>query len=377
MNFHFTEGQITAQTQFKLFSDEKIAPYAQQHDEEEQLCDQVLQSMRESDYLGSMIPKQYGGMELDTITIGLLNEEIGRGCASVRSLLTVHGMVALGIMRWGTETQRAYWLPRLAKGDTIGAFGLTEPNVGSDAKSVSTTASVEDDTYILNGVKKWITMGQIADVFLIMAQLDGKPTAFLMERNCPGLTIKPMRGLLGARASMIAELNMENCRIPVDNIIGSPGTGLSHVALSCLDYGRYTVSWGAIGTAQACLESSVDYVRKRKQFGRPLRDYQLIQKMITEMIVNIKASRLLCLKAGYLKDEGDPDSIMDTWTAKYFSSIMVNKVASDAVQIHGANGCSSDYPVERYFRDARINEIIEGTTQMHEILISTHGFRTI
>ncbi|MHA6528860.1 acyl-CoA dehydrogenase family protein [Paenibacillus sp. BAC0078] len=377
MDFRLTEEQIELQKQFRCFADEKIAPYAQQHDEDEKLTDEVLEYMKQSGYLGSMIPQQYGGTMLNMVETGLLNEEIGRGCASVRSLLTVHGMVALGILRWGTETQKDYWLPKLASGSKIGAFGLTEPLVGSDAKSVSTSAILHEDSYILNGVKKWITMGQIADVFIIMAQLNGKPTAFLVERDNPNLTIKPMKGLLGCRASMIAELTLEDCRIPADSIIGAPGTGLSHIALTCLDYGRYTVAWGAVGTAQACLEASVHYARKRKQFGRPLREYQLIQKMITEMIVSIKAARLMCFQAGNLKDIGDPDTIMETWAAKYYSASMVNKIASDAVQIHGANGCSRDYPIERYFRDARINEIIEGTSQMHEVLIAMNGFRTI
>ncbi|WP_307416472.1 acyl-CoA dehydrogenase family protein [Paenibacillus sp. W2I17] len=310
-------------------------------------------------------------MELDNITIGILNEEVGRGCSSVRSLLTVQGMVGLAILRWGTEQQRQYWLPALATGTTLGSFGLTEPSVGSDAKSIETTAVLDGDEYILNGHKKWITMGQLADVFLILAQCENKPTAFIVERDSIGFSVEPMSGLLGARASMIAELKMDSCRIPKENLLGQVGTGLSHVALPCLDYGRYTIACGCVGLAKACLDASVHYANSRIQFGRAIRENQMIQKMITEMSVNMKAARMLCYRAGYLRDVGDPESIMETWTAKYFASTMVNKVASDAVQIHGANGCHRDYPVERYYRDARINEIIEGTTQMHEILIAT------
>ncbi|WP_379155576.1 acyl-CoA dehydrogenase family protein [Paenibacillus sp. sgz5001063] len=377
MDFRLSLEQLEYQQAFKDFSDREVMPYAQKHDEEEKLDEHVLDALKSSGYLGSMIPRDYGGMGMDLVSLGLLNEEIGRGCASVRSLLTVHGMVALGILRWGTDEQRSYWLPKLACGEVIGAFGLSEPNVGSDAKSVETKAVLVNGEYVLNGVKKWTTMGQIANIFTIIAELDGKPTAFLVERSQPGLTVKPMRGLMGARATMIAELHLEDCHIPASSMIGASGTGLSHVALSCLDYGRYTVAWGCVGTAQACLEASIRYARKRKQFGKPLRENQLIQKMVTEMIVNIRAARLLCLNAGYLKEIGDPDTIMETWNAKYFSSIIVNKVAGDAVQIHGGNGCIRDYPVERYFRDAKINEIIEGTTQMHEVLISLNGFRTI
>ncbi|PKQ89078.1 acyl-CoA dehydrogenase [Paenibacillus sp. BGI2013] len=371
MKVELNAEQLMWQEQFKDFVDNEIIPYASLNDSEERIHPELLAKITEAGYLGSMLPKEYGGMELDNITIGILNEEVGRGCSSVRSLLTVQGMVGLAILRWGTEQQRQYWLPALATGTTLGSFGLTEPSVGSDAKSIETTAVLDGDEYILNGHKKWITMGQLADVFLILAQCENKPTAFIVERDSIGFSVEPMSGLLGARASMIAELKMDSCRIPKENLLGQVGTGLSHVALPCLDYGRYTIACGCVGLAKACLDASVHYANSRIQFGRAIRENQMIQKMITEMSVNMKAARMLCYRAGYLRDVGDPESIMETWTAKYFASTMVNKVASDAVQIHGANGCHRDYPVERYYRDARINEIIEGTTQMHEILIAT------
>jgi glutaryl-CoA dehydrogenase (non-decarboxylating) len=375
MKIELSSEQKIIKDQFKEFTDKEIIPYAKQNDYEETVSKELICKVAEKGYLGSVIPKEYGGMGLDMVSIGILNEEIGRGCSSVRSLLTVHGMVALAILRWGDKKKRDYWLPKMAKGEVIGAFALTEPEVGSDAKSVKTNALLENNQYVLNGTKKWTTMGQIADIFLVFAQCDGKPTAFLVERSTPGFSIQPIKGLLGARASMIAELKFEDCHVPEDSIIGTVGTGLTHVALSSLDYGRYTIACGCVGLGQACLEASIRYSRKRKQFGAPLRQNQLIQKMITEMFVDIKAARLLCYNAGYLKDVGDPDSIMETWNAKYFASKIVNKISSDTVQIHGANGCCSDYPVERYFRDARINEIIEGTTQMHEVLIATNAFR--
>lgn len=375
MKIELTHEQMELQEKFREFANTEIAKGAEQFDREEKIPDEVVKKMSEEGYLGSMISGNYGGMGWDSITIGLLNEEFGKACSSVRCILTVHGMLALAIQRWGSDEQKDYWLPRMAKGEVIGAFGLTEPNVGSDAKSIETTAIKEDGKYILNGTKKWITMGQIADLFLIFAKCEEKVTAFLVPRDAPGLKIKPLGGLVGMRASMTTELKMKDCLIDESNIIGKIGTGLSHVGLSSLDYGRYTVACGCIGIAQACLEQSIRYARERKQFGKPLRKYQSIQKMITEMVVNIDAARLLCQKAGYLRDIGDPDSIMQVWTAKYFASIMVNKVANDALQIHGANGCSREYPIERYMRDARIAEIIEGTTQMHEILISSNAFR--
>ncbi len=377
MQLELTDEQMKSKEEFRSFVENEIIPYAQQTDREEQINPQLIKKVAERGYLGSMLPKEYGGMGLDEITLGILNEETGRGCSSVRSLLTVHGMVALAILRWGTPEQKDYWLPKLASGEVIGAFGLTEPNVGSDAKSIEAIAVPEGEEYVLNGHKKWTTMGQIADIILIIAKCNNKPTAFIVERNREGFSSKPIKGLMGARGSMIAELKLENCRIPQCNLVGREGTGLSHVALACLDYGRYTIASGCVGLAQACLEESVKYARKRKQFGSPLRENQLIQKMITEMVVNIKAARLLCYSAGCMKESGDPDSIMETWAAKYFASKMAVKVAGDAVQIHGANGCCSDYPVERHYRDAKINEIIEGTTQMHEILIAVNAFRTV
>lgn len=376
MKIELTPEQLKRKEEFKAFVDNEIIPYAAESDKEERIKPDIIRKTAQMGYLGSMLPMKYGGMGFDNITIGLLNEETGRGCSSVRSLLTVHGMVALAIERWGTDEQREHWLPKIARGEVIAAFGLTEPEVGSDAKSIQASAVLSGDHYIINGRKKWTTLGQIADIFLIFTRCDEKPATFLVERNNPGFKAIPIKGLLGARASMIAELQMDDCIVDKNSLVGSIGTGLSHVALSCLDYGRYTVACGCVGLGQACLEESIRYSRKRKQFGVSLRKNQLIQKMITEMVTDVKAARLLCYYAGYLKDEGDPDSIMETWVAKYFASKMVNRVASNAVQIHGANGCCGDYRVERYFRDARINEIIEGTTQMHEVLISTNAFRS-
>lgn len=377
MKIELTEIQEERKGIFRKFVDEKIIPYARENDLAESMNQAVFDAVIESGYLGSMIPTEYGGLGYDEISIGILNEEVGRGCSSVRSLFTVHGMVALAILKWGSEEQRQKLLPKMAKGEIIGAFGLTEPEVGSDAKSIMSTAELQGDRYILNGTKKWTTMGQVADLFLIFAQCEGKPTAFLVERSFEGFSTIAMKGLMGARASMIAQLEMKDCAVPQDNIIGRVGTGLTHVALSCLDYGRYTVAWGCVGLGQGCLEESIKYSRKRKQFGEPLRKNQLIQKMITEMYVNVEASRQLCYKTGYLREVCDPDSIMHTWTSKYFASKMVNTVANDAVQIHGGNGYYNEYPVERYLRDARVNEIIEGTTQMHEVLIASSVIRSI
>jgi glutaryl-CoA dehydrogenase (non-decarboxylating) len=284
-------------------------------------------------------------------------------------------MVAHVLCKWGSQYQKEHWIPKLASGEAIAAFALSEPNAGSDAKSVETTATPSGNFYILNGKKKWITYGQIADLFLVFTQCEGKPTAFLVEKNRPGLSIKPIVGILGTRASMLAELHLDDCQIPQENLVCRQGFGFSHVASSALDRGRYSVAWGCVGIGQACLEACLQYTSQRQQFGVYLKEHQIIRQMISEAIANVKAARLLCYQAGYLQEIGDPRSISETSIAKYFASTMAVKVASDAVQIHGGNGCSSDYPVERYFRDAKIMEIIEGSTQIQQITIAESGYQ--
>ncbi|MEH2158033.1 acyl-CoA dehydrogenase family protein [Nostoc sp.] len=375
MKLELSAQQKTSQAEFRTFVNEEICPRASECDRNEFTPPEIIKKLAQHGFLGAILPEAFGGQAMDMITYGILNEEIGRGCSSVRSLLTVHNMVAHALCKWGSKSQKEYWLPKLASGEIIAAFALSEPNVGSDAKSVETTATLAGDAYILNGQKKWITYGQIADVFLVFAKCEDKPTAFLVEKNSPGFSVKPMSGILGVRASMSAELQFNNCQIPQENLVGKLGFGFSYVAATALDYGRYSVAWGCVGITQACLEACIKYTSERKQFGVYLKEHQLIRQMITQMIANVKAARLLCYQAGYLKDINDPNSIIETSIAKYFASITATKVANDAVQIHGGNGCSSEYPVERYLRDSKIMEIIEGSTQIQEITIAESGYQ--
>ena len=377
MKIELTPEQKQAQAEFRAFVEEEIFPVADQYDREEYTPADLIEKIARQGFLGALIPRESCGSGMDMITFGLLNEEVGRGCSSIRSLLTVHSMVSHALLRWGNKQQKARWLPELASGRIIGAFGLSEPNVGSDAKSIQTTARPDGDYYLLNGLKKWTTYGQIADLFLIFAQCDGKVSAFLVHRDMPGFSTQPIKGMLGTRASMLAELHLHDCRVHRENLIGGRGFGLASVATSALDIGRYSVAWGCVGLAQACLESSLKYTSERRQFDTYLKDHQLIQQMITAMITNVKAARLLCCQAGYLKDTGDPHTIMETWIAKYFASTIAARAANDAVQIHGANGCSDDYPVQRYLRDSKIMEIIEGSTQIQEITIARYGYQEI
>jgi hypothetical protein len=373
MEIQLTNNQKELKEQFRRFAQEQIAPFAAESDRNEWLSEEIMDKIRRSGYLGSMISEEYGGKGWDPITLGLLNEEVGRVCSSTRAMFTVHGMVAIAIERFGTEEQKKTYLPLMTDGRMLGAFALSEPDAGSDAKSVKCKAEVKIDSFVINGEKKWITMGQAADLFLVVTKLNNNPTVFLVEADTPGLDIVPMSGLMGNRASMLAELHFEDCVIPKENMIGKEGMGLSHVALNSLDYGRYTIAWGCVGLGQACLEKSFSYSGNRKQFGAPINKNQLVQKMLTEMIVEVKAARRMCYYAGYLKQINAAESIMETWNAKYFASKMGVSAADKAVQIHGGNGFIQNYDIERFYRDAKINEVIEGTSQIHEVLIAANA----
>jgi len=375
MRIELTTKQADDQTTFRGFAHQEIMPFADQYDRDERLPQELIGKLAKEGYLGALVPKDYSGLGMDMITFGLLNEEIGRACSSVRSLLTVQSMVAYAVLRCGSKKQKECWLPRLATGQVIGAFALSEPTVGSDARSVQTTATPRGESYVLQGLKQWISFGQVADLFLIFAQCEGKLSAFLVERGTtPGLTVEPISGMLGTRASMLAQVSLDDCEVPEASLIGGLGLGLATVGASSLDIGRYSVAWGCVGIVQACLDACIQYTGARQQFGAYLKDHQLIKQMITEMLTNAKAARLLCYQAGYLKDLGDPGTIMDTLIAKYFASKAAVKAAGDAVQIHGANGCSPAYPVQRYWRDSKVMEIIEGTSQIQEITIAKYAY---
>ena len=375
MNLELTADQRQKRAEYRAFALAEIVPCANDWDREEKIPSELIGKLRERGYLGSLLPRELGGSRTDMLTYGLLTEEIARGCSSVRSLLTVHDMVGHAIQRWGSRELKDRYLPAMAQGELLGALALSEPNAGSDAKSVETTAAEDGDSWIIEGRKKWTTFGQIAGLFLLFAQVNGQPAAFLVERETPGLTVKPLKGITGTRASMLAELFFEGCRIPKGHLVGRVGFGVSHVAAAALEQGRYSVAWGSVGLAQACLDACRTYTAERRQFGAPLSDHQLIRRMLTDMIVEVRAARLLCLRAGGLREAGNPGAFMETMAAKYFASRAAVRAANDAVQIHGANGCSEDYPVSRYLRDAKVMEIIEGSTQIQQITIPLFEFQ--
>jgi len=370
MRIELTPEQINHQASFRDFVCNNIIPIADQIEIKEHIPHNFILKLAREGYFGAALSGEYGGTHLDMISFGLLHEELGKASASVRSLVMLQNMISYTIFRWGTKAQKTHWLPRIVSGEIIAAFALTEPDIGSDAKHIETKITQSADCYIINGQKKWITLGQIADIFLVFGQMDGLSCAILVDKDVPGLKRIPIRGLSGLKASMLAEIHFNDCRILKENLIGNPGFGFGPIAQSALDLGRYCVAWGCVGIAQACLEASLSYVKKRKQFGAYLKEHQLIKQMITDMIVNVEAMRLLCYKAGYLKDQQDPDAIQETLIAKYFASTMTLGIADNAVQIHGAEGCLDHHPVQRCLRDAKIMEIIEGTTQIHQLKIA-------
>jgi len=263
----------------------------------------------------------------------------------------------------------------LATGDIVASFALTEPRIGSDAKNIETTAREEVDFYVLNGKKKWITLAEMADVFLVFAHVNNQVGAFLLDRNTEGLTITPQKNLLGFRGSMLADLDIVNCRIPKENVVCKIGFGLTHVAHQGLSFGRFSTAWGCVGLAQACLEENLKYASTREQFGVPIKAHQLIQEKIANMVTNIMAARLMCYRVGNLMDKGDARYLIETSIAKYYSSKIASEIATNTVQIHGANGCSSEYNAGRYFRDAKIMEIVEGSTEILQTLIAKEAYQ--
>jgi len=370
-----TEEQRTARRGFKAFVDKHVVPFADQFDLDERLPQTLIHHVADAGYWGAGVPVEHGGLGLDTTSHGLLCEQFGRASISLLSILTVQGMVSEALLRWGSPSQRQDWVGPIARGESMAAFALSEPDIGSDAKHVQTTAEPSGDGFVLNGDKKWISGGLLADVYLVVAQCEGQPGVFLVERTTPGLLVQPIGGLLGFRSAMLAELHFEQCAVPADALVGRVGFGFSHVAGSALDHGRFCVAWGSVGLAQACVEACMSYTEARVQFGRPIRDHQLIQQLVADMVTDTQAARMLCYGAARSRQEREPAAIMETSMAKYFASRVAARAGGDAVQIHGANGCSSDYPVQRYLRDGKILEIIEGSNQIQQMLIARHAYQ--
>ncbi|MGA1870048.1 MAG: acyl-CoA dehydrogenase family protein [bacterium] len=362
--------------QAKEFADKNIRPFAAQFELEEKIPPSLIKKMAERGYLAAPFPKEYCGLGLNPVSYGIFTEEIGKADSCTRVLLTVHtSLVGETLLRWGSEEQKKKYIPSMAKGETIAAFGLTEPEVGSDAGNIQTSYYKKNDKFIINGRKKWISLGDIADLILVAASNDGKVSTFLVERKFGGVTTKPIKGLLAGKATHIAEIGLNNVEVPEENLLGKLGEGFAYIINTALDYGRYSIAWAGVAIAQAAIEQMVTYARTRSQFGKKLCNFQLIQGIIADAITKVHAARALCLRAGQLRENKDKDAIMETTIAKYFTSKIAMQVTTEAVQVLGGNGCYNKYPVERLFREAKVLEIIEGTSQIQQEIISRYGLR--
>ena len=373
MNFDYTEEQQSVRKMIQDFTDKEIVPFAGQWDKEEKFPWDVVKKMSQLGIFGTAIPEEYGGGGFDNITHAIVAEELGRGCSSLRGCYSVQiSLVAKTILAFGNEEQKQKYVPGLAAGKIFGCYGLTEPDSGSDAASMKTTAVQDGDYYILNGNKMWITNAGIADVAIIFAKTDKDAgargvTAFLVDKDTPGYSTKDIHDKLGLRASNTAEIILDNCRVHKSAILGEIGKGF-RVAMGALDNGRYTVAAGCVGAAQGALDAAKQYAKERIQFGKPIAGHQLVQQMIADMAVEIEAGRLLVYRAGHVKNMGRK-STREVCIAKYYTSEMVNRVTYKAVQIFGGYGFSGEYPVERFYRDARINTLYEGTSQIQQLII--------
>ncbi len=357
--------------------DNEIGPRASTVDREERFSRENWKRLAEIGFLGFLIPEEFGGTATpdapNALALTVALEEINRGCAATGVAMSVQNSLIGGpIVRFGTEEQKARHLPAIAKGDCIGAYALTEPGHGSDAAGIETRAERRGDRYVLNGRKAWITNAPVAGLVIVFATVDPARrskgiTAFLVDAGTKGFRVGPKERKLGIRGAETAEIVLEDCEAPVESRLGDEGDGF-RIALSTLDGGRIGIAAQAIGIAQACLDASRRYAVERTQFGKPIAEYQPIQWKIARMGVGIEASRLLARRAATLRDRGEPHTI-EAAMAKLHASQVANTAATDAVQIHGGAGYCCEFPVERYFRDAKITEIYEGTSEVQHLVI--------
>ncbi len=374
VDFDLDEEQAQVRRLARDFCDAEVAPHARVLDRAESFPDALLPKLFEIGFLGAAIPERYGGMGLDYLSYGLITEELGRADAAIRSLVSVNvGLVALTILRWGTEEQKHAWLPRLVA-EGLGAFGLTEPNAGSDPSALTTGASRDGDDWILNGSKMWITNGARGIVTIVFARVQDAAgsgiTAFLVPQDTPGYEAVSLKGKLGLRAGDTAEVVLRDVRVPDAYRLGEIGQGLK-IALNALDSGRYSLAAGCTGISQACLDAALRYADERTQFGQKIAGFQLVQALLSEIFLDLEASRALYWKVAWKHMKGERHTV-ESSVAKTFCSEAAVRNANRAVQVHGGYGYSDEYPVGRYLRDARVTTLYEGTSQIQRLLLGRH-----
>ena len=381
VDFSLTSENVLVRDAARAFADAEIVPHIRDWDRGEGYPRAMLDQMAELGFLGAPIPERYGGSGMDYVSFALLCEELERADSAFRVVQSVHvGLNSLALLQWGTEEQRQRWLVPQAKGEKIATFGLTEPGVGTDAGNLATTARRDGASYRLNGNKLWISLADVADHFLVFASVDRSKkhkgvTAFLLERGMPGLTTGTLHGKLGIRAGNTGLINLDDVVVPEEHRIGEEGEGFL-VAMSAIDQGRFTVAAGAVGLAQACVDASTKYAHERQTFGQEIGQHQLVKQLIAKMVAGTEIGRLLVWKAGWLKNQGVRNT-RETSLAKWHSTEHAVQSALDAIQVHGANGYSDEFPVERYLRNSKAAVIYEGTSQLHTLIQADYalGYR--
>jgi alkylation response protein AidB-like acyl-CoA dehydrogenase len=375
MDFEISEEQQMVRNTVGEFARNEIAPVAREYDEAEKFPRKQLEGLAELGLLGMIIPEEYGGAGFDSVSYALALEELAKADSSVAVIVSVTNSVCCyPILSFGTEDQKRKYLVPLAKGEKLGAFCLSEPQAGSDATGLKTRAVEDGDFYVLNGTKSWVTNGSEAEVFIVMAitgETNGKKeiTSFIVEGGTSGFTVASHEHKMGQRASQTNEMSLVDVRVPKSNILGGIGSGMK-VAFGSLDNGRIGIAALSVGIAQAALEEATKYSKDRVAFGKPISEFQAIQHKLADMATNTEAARLLTLRAAAMKDENHKQTGTAASMAKLYASENANRVCADAIQIHGGNGYSRHYNVEKYYRDARITTIYEGTSEIQRIVIS-------
>jgi butyryl-CoA dehydrogenase len=373
MDFELSDEQRLIKETAREFTDKEIVKQSRENARNHHFDVEMVGKVAAQGYLGAIVPTKYGGAGLDYLSYGLIVEEIGRGDSAIRTVISVQtSLVCSGILKWGTEEQKHKYLPKLCSGEWLGCFGLTEPDTGSDAANQKTRAKKTDGGWVINGAKMWISMANYAKVALIFAQTDPELghkglACFIVDTDQPGFQAQTIEHKMGLHASDTASISLEDVEVSDEDVLGEVGQGFK-VAMSNLDSGRYSVAAGCVGICQGCVEESVNYAKEREQFGRPIASFQLVQAMIADMTVKTEASRMLVWRAGWLKDQGRKNTL-ETSIAKLHATEASLECANMAIQVHGGAGYVDDHPVERYFRDARVTTLYEGTSQIQKLII--------
>jgi butyryl-CoA dehydrogenase len=377
MDFSLSSDQILIRDTVRQFMETEMRPILREYERNEKFPAEEIRRLGELGCCGMLIPDEWGGAGTDTVSYSLMLEEVARVDASTAVALSVtNSVVCVPILKAGADAQKKKYLTRLAKGEMLGAFCLTEPQAGSDAAGIQTRATRDGDQYLLNGTKAWVTNGGVAGLYLIFAKTDPNAgsrgiSAFLVQPDFPGFRISRYEDKMGLRLSRSAEISLQDCRVPVENRLGEEGQGL-RIAFESLDGGRVGIASQSVGLAQGALEAAAKYAKQRKTFGQPIADYQAIQWMLADMQTEIEAARQLTHYAAWMRDSGAPAAKTGAQgsKAKLYASEMANRVAYKAVQIHGSSGYSRETDVERYYRDARVLTIYEGTSEIQRTVIA-------